>query len=267
MRPHLYMKTNLHTVTFKSLALNRAVQADLIMPFQMDKTKKYPLLILNDGQDMQPMKMKQIVEDVWKKKISKPFILIAPHTHNRLEEYGVVDHPDFKRRGKLASSYSTFITYELLPQLKQKISVSDFEEIAIGGFSLGGLSAFDIAWNNAELFSKVCVCSGSFWWRKKDLKHGYTEADRIMHEVVRTTKAKPGIKIWLQCGTLDETADRNNNGIIDSIDDTLDLIKELEVHGFARGKDLVYNEVIGGKHTLETYGIVLPYFFQWAFGD
>ncbi len=260
------MRSQLHTVNFTSVALNRKIQADLILPAHPDKEKLYPLLILNDGQDVQPMKMKHIIEEVWSKKICKPFILVAPYAYNRLDEYGVANNLDFKKRGKLASVYTTFITYELLPQLKQKIAVPGFEEIAIGGFSLGGLSAFDIAWHNAELFSKVCVCSGSFWWRRKDLKHGYTDKDRIIHDVVRKTKVKPDLKIWLQCGTLDETADRNHNGVIDSIDDTLDLIAELELLGFNRGEDVVYNEVIGGKHTLETYGMVLPYFFNWAFG-
>ncbi|MEO8147400.1 MAG: alpha/beta hydrolase-fold protein [Bacteroidia bacterium] len=259
------MKTILKTVQFKSAALDRGVNADIIMPAHLDKHKDYPLLILNDGQDMQPMNMKHIMEEVWKKNVSKPFIIVAPYAKHRLEEYGVANNLDFKHRGKMAANYTTFITYELLPQLMQKLAIKEFEEIAIGGFSLGGLSAFDIAWNNPDLFTKVCVCSGSFWWRRRDLRHGYTDADRIMHNIVRNTIAKPELKIWFECGTLDETMDRNNNDIIDSIDDTLDLITELELKGFERGVDIFYNEVIAGKHTLETYGMVLPYFFNWAF--
>lgn len=261
------MKSYLQSVQFKSTALNRLVNADLMMPRGYDKKKTYPLLILNDGQDMIPMKMKHILDEVWSKNVSNPFILVAPHTNNRLHEYGVSNHPDFKHRGDLASDYSAFITDELLDQLKHQLAIKKFDEIAIGGFSLGGLSAFDIAWNNPEIFSKVGVFSGSFWWRKKDLKNGYTDADRIMHEVVRNKESKPDLKIWLQCGTLDETADRNSNGIIDSIDDTLDLIKELENKGFEKSKNLFYNEVIGGRHTLETYSLFLPYFFNWAFGN
>ena len=261
------MKPFLQSVQFKSTALNRLVNADLIMPKNLEKNKAYPLLILNDGQDMVPMKMKEILGQVWEKRVSRPFILIAPHTNNRLNEYGVAYHPDFKQRGKLASNYSKFITEELIDQIKMQLNINEFEDKVIGGFSLGGLSAFDIAWNHPEIFSKVGVCSGSFWWRKKDLKQGYTDADRIMHDVVRTQKEKPDLKIWLQVGTLDETADRNHNGIIDSIDDTLDLITELEKKGFKKGENIVYHEVIGGKHTLETYGIFLPYFFNWAFGN
>lgn len=261
------MKTVLHTIDFKSKNLNRTLQADLIMPAQLDKSKSYPLLILNDGQDMQPMHMKHILEHVWDKNISKPFVLVAPYAKNRLEKYGVANYPDFKGRGGKALEYSNFLTEELIPKLKLHLGIKNFSYHVIGGFSLGGLSAFDIAWNNPQLFKKVGACSGSFWWRSKDLTKGYTDADRIMHSVVKNTIIKPEIKVWLQCGSLDETADRNNNGIIDSIDDTLDLITELEAKGFRKNRDLFYNEVIGGKHTLETYAIVLPYFFQWAFNE
>jgi iron(III)-enterobactin esterase len=260
------MKVKSSQIHFKSAALIRSVKADLFVPEEMDSCIFYPLLIVNDGQDMQALQMSLLLEQVWNKNVSRPFIMVALHAQKRAEEYGIANHLDFKNRGKLTQAYSTFIAYELIPQIKQNLSVERFEEISIAGFSLGGLSAFDIAWNHADIFSKVGVFSGSFWWRKKDLNQGYTDEDRIMHQVIKGTSAKPNLKIWLQCGTLDETLDRNNNGIIDSIDDALDIVKELEAKGFEKGKDLSYNEVIGGRHTLETYGITFPYFLNWAFG-
>ena len=122
-----------------------------------------------------------------------------------------------------------FIKSELLPAIHKLTGIEHFASTAFAGFSLGGLSALDIAWHNPELFDKAGIFSGSFWWRSKDLNKGYTDSDRIMHSIIRQTQAKPGLKIWLQTGTKDETADRNKNGIIDSIDDTVDLIEELEL--------------------------------------
>jgi enterochelin esterase-like enzyme len=71
------------------------------------------------------------------------------------------------------------------------------------------------------------------------------------------------LKFWFQTGTNDETDDRNKNGIIDSIDDTTDLIKLLKGKGYA---DIVYREVEGGEHNPKTWGEVLPDFLIWAFG-
>ena len=78
-------------------------------------------------------------------------------------------------------------------------------------------------------FSKAGLFSGSFWWRDKSYKDGYDDAvNRIMHKIIRNGKYAPWLKFFFECGALDETKDRNNNGIIDSIDDTLDLIDELK---------------------------------------
>jgi enterochelin esterase family protein len=87
-----------------------------------------------------------------------------------------------------------------------------------------------------------------------------------MHRIIRESKVKPDLKFWLQTGTLDETADRNKNGIIDSIDDTIDLIAELEAKGFKRPNDIQYLEMVGGKHDMATWAKAMPQFLIWAFG-
>ena len=72
------------------------------------------------------------------------------------------------------------------------------------------------------------------------------------------------MRFWFQTGTLDESCDRNNNGVIDSIDDTLDLITELKLLGYG-DEDIKYLEVEGGKHHPKTWKGVLPDFLEWAF--
>ena len=105
---------------------------------------------------------------------------------------------------------------------------------------MGGLSALDIVWNHPDKFRKAGVFSGSLWWRSVDQTDKDYDDDkhRIMHQVIRNGVYHPGLKFFFQCGNMDETMDRNNNGIIDSIDDTLDLIKELMNKGYNREKDI-----------------------------
>jgi predicted alpha/beta superfamily hydrolase len=187
-------------------------------------------------------------------------------SEDRLQEYGAASKPDFKQRGSKAAVYTKFITTELLPGIKKETGITAFDTTAFAGFSLGGLSAMDIAWNNPQLFNKVGVFSGSFWWRSKELGKGYTDNDRIMHSIIKHTIGKPELKFWLQTGTKDETADRNKNGIIDSIDDTVDLIKELEAKGYNRPADIQYLEMVGGTHSIDTWAEAMPKFLVWAFG-
>lgn len=73
-----------------------------------------------------------------------------------------------------------------------------------------------------------------------------------MHNKIRNSEHKNGLKFWFECGTNDEKADRNNNGIIDAIEDTLDLIKELKLKGYSEN-DIKYVEVEGGEHNFNTW--------------
>jgi len=253
-------------ITIKSDLLKRDVVCTLLMP-EDNITEPLSLLLLNDGQEASDLKLKEMLEDLYDRNCINPVLVVAVHAGDeRQQEYGTAGKPDFKKRGSKATLYNDFVKSELLPSIKKYTGIEHFGTTAFAGFSLGGLSAFDISWNNPGLFNKTGVFSGSFWWRSRDLAKGYTDADRIMHGIVRNTVQKPGLKIWLQTGTKDETSDRNKNGIIDSIDDTVDLIKELEQKGFQRPDDIQYLEMVGGSHNTETWARAMPKFLTWAFG-
>ena len=86
-----------------------------------------------------------------------------------------------------------------------------------------------------------------------------------MHDLVRKGWYSPSLRFWFETGTEDETSDRNNNGIIDSIDDTTDLIDELVKKGYQRERDIRYVEVVGGQHNQKTWRRIMPDFLTWAF--
>ena len=83
--------------------------------------------------------------------------------------------------------------------------------------------------------------------------------------MVGNGEKKEGLKFWFQAGTLDEKSDRNNNGIIDAIDDTIHLINILKYKGY-NPEDIKYVEVQGGRHNFRTWAKILPDFLTWAFG-
>lgn len=254
-------------ITFDSDALKRGVTITLLLPEESEITEPVNLLLLNDGQEADNLRIKESLENLYNNGALKPVLVAAIHAGDeRVQEYGTAGIPDFKQRGAKASAYTKFIVTELLPVIKKETGITDFDITAFAGFSLGGLSAMDITWHYPELFNKVGVFSGSFWWRSKELGKNYTDNDRIMHGIIRNTTTKPDLKFWLQTGTRDETADRNKNGIIDSIDDTIDLIKELENKGYTRPADIQYLEMVGGSHNVATWAEAMPKFLVWAFG-
>lgn len=250
---------------FQSKHLKRSVKIDLFLPlsFFTQPQDRYPLLIFNDGQDMEAVQLKSALKD--RNKVKKPlnYIIAGIHAADRMHEYGTAGKPDYKKRGNKAEAYRIFLVEELIPFLQERYKASQAESAhAVAGFSLGGLSAFDLAWQHPEIFSSVGVFSGSLWWRSKAFKPNDPDADRIVHETVLKDGQKKGLKFWLQAGTKDETSDRNNNGIIDAIDDTLDLIKVLKEVGYS-DQDIKYVEVKDGEHNPATWGKVLPQFLDW----
>lgn len=253
-----------------SKLLDRVVDVELLLPPKSGPSgKKYPLLILNDGQDNEAVKIKDTLEDLTQQGLIQEIVVAGVVAGDRLNEYGVAARRDYLKRGNRAKNYSKYIVDELVPYLIYQYPVEPLaDHHAIAGYSMGGLSALDIAWNNPNVFQKAGVFSGSLWWRKRDSKNRFYSdyRDRIMHQQIRKGKFKPGMKFWFQTGTQDEWGDRNKNGVIDSIDDTLDMVVELTKKGYKPFKDIQYLEIKDGKHSTETWAQAMPEFLKWAFG-
>jgi enterochelin esterase-like enzyme len=257
------------TNEIQSKNLDRVVTLDCYLPSQAARPEEMSLLLINDGQDMEKMAFGTILGGYYKKKSLAPLLCVAIHAgHDRKMEYGTVGTPDYKGRGVKAENYSLFIFHELLPFIRKNYQMHNFKEKAFAGFSLGGLSALDIVWNHPREFRKAGIFSGSFWWRTKD-KHDLAyddETDRIMQRRIREGDYYPWLKFFFECGTADEQEDRNQNGIIDSIDDTQDIIRELLAKGYEAGKDIHYLELEGGRHDIPTWGLAMPSFLEWGWG-
>ncbi|MBL7850333.1 MAG: esterase family protein [Cyclobacteriaceae bacterium] len=250
--------------------LQRHVEVEIFTPPDLDRSKTYPLLVLNDGQDSEKVRVKSTVEKLVSEDAIPAIIVAGITAGDRMQEYGVAYRHDYHGRGKHAKAYSEYLIKELIPYLDYRYpTATTASQRAIAGYSLGGLSAMDIAWNHPNQFGKVGVFSGSFWWRKRDSgSFFYSDyRDRLMHLQVRRGRLKPGMKFWFQTGTLDEDSDRNKNGVIDSIDDTLDLITELTRKGYRPFHDIQYLEIKDGRHDQETWAEAMPHFLKWAFGN
>lgn len=222
---------------------------------------------MNDGQDFSALGMEDILRELHDKNFIKRVITVGLHANgDRIYEYGTSIQPDYANRGNKAGATRDFVLYELLPYLTANYSLNP-KEMVYAGFSLGGLMALDIVWNHPEYFQRTGVFSGALWWRKKAIEDGYNDADRIMHTQIRNSDKKVNLKFWFQCGGKDETDDRDGDGIIDSIQDTLECISELECKGYVWNKDIKYLEMPDGEHNIATWAIAMPEFLMWAFGS
>jgi enterochelin esterase-like enzyme len=252
---------------FASAILDREVIIDVYLPTHIKHPGDMNLLLLNDGQDLIKMPFEDILNDLYYYEDIEPLLCVGIHcSADRKQEYGMANFPDYQGRGSRAILYTRFILEELIPYIKLSYHIPFFRSQSFAGFSLGGLMALDIVWNHSEIFSKVGVFSGSLWWRRKAYEDGYTdELDRLMHNQVRDTESSPLLKFFFQTGTEDESSDRNGNGVIDSIDDTKDLMDRLYARSYPK-ESIHYLEIKGGKHDIQTWAKALPEFLKWGWG-
>ncbi len=252
-------------IEIESIYLERNVKVECFLPDFVNDNRSVDLLLINDGQNMEELGLAAILRNLISGQEISPLFCVGIYAGDRKTEYGTTGVLDYLGRGYKAGSYTKFIFEELLPLIKSTYNIMSFTSKAFAGFSLGGLSALDIVWSHPREFQKAGVFSGSLWWRTKALDEGYDEnTDRIMHTKIREGNYAPGLQFFFEAGAQDETMDRNNNGIIDSIDDTLGMMEELVKKGYTLPGDVCYLELQDGKHDIATWAEAMPVFLKWG---
>ncbi len=179
----------------------------------------FNLLLINDGQDIEKLRVKKIVDSLYHKKLIQPLIVVGIHAFDRKMEYGVAGKPGNQGNGASAEKYSEFITGELLPFVKKKAAVRKFNSIILAGSELGGLSAFDISWDNADKIDKVGVFSGSFGITNNETNTLDSSVEnRIIINKIRSSRKRPHLQYWFYAG-----GNEKNDGE-SSVNGTKDLI-------------------------------------------
>ncbi len=251
---------------FQSERLGNSRPITVFLPPGYNRSQAaYDTLYVNDGQDQKALRLHETLADLYQRRQIRPILVVAvPTNADRLQEYGTAVAPNAQGLGQRAVEYAAFVTEELMPHISATFRTTG--RAAFLGASLGGLSAFDIVWTYPEQFTTVGVMSGSFWWRAGPEETQVAPDALIAHEMVRRGPYRAPFRAWFEAGTRDETSDRDGNGVIDAIQDTVELVEELEMLGYARGHELAYVEVENGRHNYETWSAVLPDFLRWAFG-
>ncbi len=247
--------------------LQRKVQLTIVNNNLKGPKDQWNLLLLNDGNEMEKLDVSKVIDSLQQKGSIGPLIVVGIHTGDRMQEYGISNKPDFEGRGNKADNYSSFVGKELIPFILKKSEVRSFKTVAMAGCSLGGLSAFDVAWNNSAKIDKAGIFSGSFWWRDKDATDSSYDNDknRITLAKIKASRKQPGQQFWFYSGWKEETSDRDKDGITDAVDDTRDVVQALKTYRKFPAQDIVLVENKDGQHDWPSWKEYFPLFLAWAF--
>jgi len=214
----------------------------------------FNLFLLNDGQDIEKLRIRKIVDSLYHKELIQPLIVVGINAFDRKQEYGVSGKVSSGGNGTSAEKYASFITGELLPFIKKKAALRKFNSITLAGCELGGLSAFDVAWDNADKIDKVGVFSGSFGITDNETKTSDSSVEnRILINKIRSSRKRPHLQYWFYAGA-NETSD------------TQDLIDLIEKKNVANSADINYIEDKNGSDDYESWSHEFAQFLIWADG-
>lgn len=250
-----------HAFRSRVLRAQRDVWVYLPPGYEEQGARAYPLLILQDGQNLFDPETAFIRGRTWRVAETadaaieaaavEPLVIagVANGGERRLAEY--TPSRDWKMGGGDAAKYGEMLLREVLPWLKSNYRLREgAEDTGIGGSSLGGLVSLWLGLRHPEVFGKLAVLSPSVWWNHKYI---------VSYVNDRAPELERRPRIWLDVG---DAEGRRTLG------DAELLQARLLAHGWREGEDLHFERVAGGTHDeaawAERVGPMLRFLFPAA---
>jgi predicted alpha/beta superfamily hydrolase len=163
---------------FESKILGNTREVAIYLPAGYDdrQDRRYPVLYMQDGQNLfdaerayipgQHWKLKEAADAAIGERTAAPMIIVAvDHAGTgRMDEYTPVKDKKHNGGGR-ASDYSRMILEELKPMIDKRYrTLPDTENTGIAGSSLGGLMSLHAAVTRRDAFGRVAAMSPSIWW-------------------------------------------------------------------------------------------------------
>jgi predicted alpha/beta superfamily hydrolase len=200
--------------------------------YEKNKTQRYPVLYMHDGQNIIDPRTSFDGRD-WRVDEVADSLIRA----NKMEEIivvGIYNSPDRAPEysdSELGRGYIDFVANELKPLIDQTYRTkSDAKNTAVMGSSMGGLSSFLFVWKRPDIFSKAGCLSSAFLW----------DDNRILREVKNYSGPKKPIRVYL-----DDGSEGLEARLKPGYDEMVSLLQE---KGYKRGVDLEYFYDNGAAH-------------------
>jgi predicted alpha/beta superfamily hydrolase len=170
-----------HIAGFESQILGNVRDITVYLPPGSDEKddRHYPVLYMQDNQNLFDANRAYVPGNHWRlheaadvaigERTASPMIIVGVDHGGpaRADEYTHVEDPKHKAGGR-ASDYGRMLIEELKPMIDAKYrTLSDAENTAVGGSSLGGLVSLFLLIQHPEAFRRGAVMSPSIWWSNR----------------------------------------------------------------------------------------------------
>lgn len=237
------------------LSNSRTLVVYLPPSYQENTLKRYPVLYMHDGQNLFDAATSAFgtewrVDETMNAAIPAgqmdEVIVVGVYNigANRIWEYTPCCDASYGGGG--ADVYERFLIDTVKPWVDQTYrTLTNKDNTAIMGSSLGGLVSCYIARRNPTVFSKAGCMSSSFWWNN--------EAFTVQ---VEQATVKVPVKFYIDAGTVN-----------DGLTQTQRMNTALRADGYVQGTDLNFVTAQGASHNEASWaarvGTPLSWLFKW----
>lgn len=253
-----------HLDGFESRVLGNRRNVIIYLPpdYATAPTRRYPVLYMNDGQNVMdgmtsfiPNKEWQIdetAERLIRSGVIEPVIIVGIDNAGmaRADEY-LPDRVKLGERGPEAGGradlYGKMLTTELMPYINRTFRTETGPaNTAIAGSSLGAVVSMHLGLSRPDVFGKLGLVSPSLWWNH-----------RAMLDRAFRLPTAPRQLIWLDIGTKEGD---------DAVQDARDLESALLRLGWTLGTNLMYMEADGAEHNESAWAARMEPMLRFFYG-
>jgi len=203
--------------------------------YDADKTRRYPVIYMHDGQNIfDPVtsafgvdwSVDETADELIRKKTIEPVIVVGIYnTNDRMKEY---------TPGDKGTAYMNFVVKTLKPFIDSTYRTkADRNNTTVGGSSAGGIISFMLVWEHPDVFSKAICMSPAFRSLSAD---GWDYA----HVVRGSNGNKKNVFFYIDNGGI---------GLDSQLQPGIDaLLTALKSKGYKEGKDFVFVRDPTAKH-------------------
>jgi enterochelin esterase-like enzyme len=164
----------------------------IYLPARFRRTRRYPLLVLHDGEDyLRYAQLRTVLDNLIHRLEIPPLVVALTQSPDRLREYvGCDPHADF-------------LATELIPAIAARLPLeSEPAARCLMGASLGAVASLHAAWRHPATFGRLLLQSGSFVFT--DI--GANRRGPVFEPVVafmnsfRANPGRPAERLYLSCG-------------------------------------------------------------------
>ena len=182
----------LHGRQLQSHAFHEARDIQVYLPATYRENRRYPLLVVHDGEDyLRYADLKAVLDNLTHRLEIPPVIAALVQSSDRINEYSGNDQ------------HAQFLVDDLLPFMAAEYPLVDsVESRCLMGASFGGVASLHAAWRYPDRFGSLLLQSGSFAFSdigRHNRGPAFDPVVRFMNEF-REQPDRPAKRVFMSCG-------------------------------------------------------------------